>query len=153
MKTFTLKKADLTRDWIIVDCTGQVLGRLASKIALILRGKHKSIYTPHMQCGDNVILINASKIHLTGNKMKQKIFYHHSGYFGGLKEIAYEKLNPAFIVEKAIERMLRQSALRRRIMAEQLKIFNGAEHIHEAQKPVKYKFNRQYVLEKINGGL
>lgn len=137
MKTFSLKKSEISKKWIEIDCAGQVLGRLATNVAIILRGKHKPTYAPHLACGDNVILINADQIILSGKKLTQKKFYYHTGYPGGIKSVLYKDLNPAFMVQKAIERMLRQSCLRRSIMANQLKIFNAERIGYDAQKPIK----------------
>ena len=140
MKTFMPKAADITRQWYVVDAEGQALGRVASQVANILRGKNKPIYTPNVDTGDYVIIINASKVVLTGKKLDQKIYYKHSGYVGGLKETKYRKLladKPEFALRKAIVGMLPKGPLGRQ-MAKKLHVFAGAEHIHAAQQPVKF---------------
>ena len=140
MKTFMPKAADITRQWYVVDAEGQTLGRVASQVANVLRGKNKPIYTPNVDTGDYVIIINASKVVLTGKKLDQKIYYKHSGYVGGLKETKYRKLlaeKPEFALRKAIVGMLPKGPLGRQ-MAKKLHVFAGAEHIHAAQKPVKF---------------
>ena len=137
MKTFIPKAADIDRKWYVVDADGMVLGRLASQVANILRGKNKPIYTPNMDTGDYVIIINASKAVLTGKKLDQKIYYHHSGYVGGLKETKYKDLlnkKSDFAVRHAIVGMLPKGPLGRQ-MAKKLKIYAGAEHDQAAQKP------------------
>ena len=137
MKTFVPKTADIDRKWYVVDAEGLVLGRLASQVANILRGKNKPIYTPNVDTGDYVIIINADKAVLTGKKLDQKIFYHHSGYAGGLKETTYRKLmaeKPEFAVKHAIVGMLPKGPLGRQ-MAKKLRVYAGPEHEHEAQKP------------------
>ena len=134
------KAADITRQWYVVDAEGQALGRVASQVANILRGKNKPIYTPNVDTGDFVIIINASKVILTGKKLDQKIYYKHSGYVGGLKETKYRKLlaeKPEFALRRAIVGMLPKGPLGRQ-MAKKLHVFAGAEHIHAAQKPVKF---------------
>lgn len=136
--TYSAKAADIQKDWIIVDANGVVLGRLASIIALRLRGKHKPTYTPHMDDGDHVIVINADKIRLTGNKAKDDIFYWHTGYPGGIKgkskgAILAGKF-PERVVEKAVERMIPEGPLGRKQM-KNLKVYAGGEHPHEAQSP------------------
>ena len=140
MKTFMPKAADITRQWYVVDAEGQALGRVASQVANILRGKNKPIYTPNVDTGDYVIVLNASKIILTGKKLDQKIYYKHSGYVGGLKETKYRRLlatKPEFALRKAVVGMLPKGPLGRQ-MAKKLHVFAGAEHIHAAQKPVKF---------------
>ena len=137
MKTFMPKAADITRKWYVVDAEGLALGRVASQVANILRGKNKPIYTPNVDTGDFVIVINASKVVLTGKKLDQKIYYKHSGFVGGLKETKYRKLlaeKPEFALKKAIVGMLPKGPLGRQ-MAKKLKIYAGAEHEHAAQKP------------------
>ena len=140
LKTFMPKAADITRQWYVVDAEGQSLGRVASQVANVLRGKNKPIYTPNVDTGDFVIIINASKAVLTGKKLDQKIYYKHSGYVGGLKETKYRKLmaeKPEFALRKAIVGMLPKGPLGRQ-MAKKLHVFAGAEHNHAAQKPVKF---------------
>ncbi|MBQ8074233.1 MAG: 50S ribosomal protein L13 [Clostridia bacterium] len=137
MKTFVPKTADIDRKWYVVDAEGMVLGRLASQVANILRGKNKPIYTPNVDTGDFVIIINADKVVLTGKKLDQKIFYHHSGYAGGLKETKYRKLmaeKPEVAVRHAVVGMLPKGPLGRQ-MAKKLKIYAGDQHEHAAQKP------------------
>ena len=137
MKTFVPKTADIDRKWYVVDAEGLVLGRLASQVANILRGKNKPIYTPNVDTGDYVIIINADKVVLTGKKLDQKIYYHHSGYAGGLKETKYRKLmaeNPELAVRHAIVGMLPKGPLGRQ-MARKLKIYAGDQYEQAAQKP------------------
>ena len=138
MKTFSARPADIDKKWILVDADGVVLGRMASQIALILRGKHKPSYTPHMDCGDNVVVINAGKVHLTGKKLKDKIYYRHTGYPGGIKERRAGEIlagkHPERVVQKAIERMIPSGPLGRRQL-KNLRVYAGAEHPHEAQNP------------------
>ena len=138
MKTPTVKKEDLQRDWHVVDADGKVLGRLASEVAKILRGKHKPIYSPHLDTGDHVIVINAEKVVLTGKKPQNKLYYRHSGYPGGLKTISYERMaarHPDRALRMAIKGMLPHNALGRQIFRK-LRVYAGAEHPHSAQKPV-----------------
>ncbi|MBE9546196.1 MAG: 50S ribosomal protein L13 [Proteobacteria bacterium] len=137
MKTFNAKKEEIIRDWYLVDADGKVLGRLASEIARRLRGKHKPIYTPHIDTGDFVVVVNAEKVSLTGKKMTDKIYYHHTGYPGGIKSITAEKLleeKPERLLRKAVKGMLPKNSLGRQ-MLKKLKIYAGAEHPHEAQTP------------------
>jgi large subunit ribosomal protein L13 len=138
MKTFSARPADIDKKWILVDAEGVVLGRMASQIALILRGKHKPSYTPHMDCGDNVVVINAGKVQLTGKKLADKIYYRHTGYPGGIKERRageiLEGKHPERVVQKAIERMIPGGPLGRRQL-KNLRVYAGAEHPHEAQNP------------------
>ena len=139
MKTFMPKAADITRKWYVVDAEGLALGRVASQVANILRGKNKPIYTPNVDTGDYVIVLNASKIILTGKKLDQKIYYKHSGYVGGLKETKYRKLlaeKPEEAMRHAVVGMLPKGPLGRQ-MAKKLKIYAGAEHEHAAQQPEK----------------
>ena len=137
MKTFSAKPAEVTRDWYIIDAEGKTLGRMATEIARRLRGKHKPEYTPHVDTGDYIVVINAEKIHVTGNKMKQKTYYHHTGYVGNLKSITLEKLlqkAPTRVIEKAVKGMLPHNPLGR-AMYRKLKVYAGAEHPHAAQQP------------------
>ena len=138
MKTYTAKPADIDKTWIIIDAEGIVLGRLASVIAMRLRGKHKASFTPHMDMGDNVIVINADKVQLTGNKRDGKIYYRHTGHPGGIKQrTAREILEGKFperVLTKAVQRMLPGGPLSRRQMTN-LRIYAGAEYPHEAQSP------------------
>ncbi len=139
MKTFSARPADIDKKWILIDADGIVLGRLASQVALILLGKHKPSYTPHMDCGDNVVVVNAGKIHLTGKKLKDKVYYRHTGYPGGIKERRageiLEGKHPERVVQKAIERMIPGGPLGRR-QIKNLRVYAGAEHQQEALKPV-----------------
>ena len=138
MKTFSATPADIEKAWVVIDAEGLVLGRMASIIATRLRGKHKPSFTPHMDCGDNVIVINADKIKLTGNKRADKTYYWHTGYPGGIKSRTAEKIldgaHPERVVLKAVERMLPGGPLSRRQM-KNLHVYAGPEHPHEAQKP------------------
>jgi large subunit ribosomal protein L13 len=137
MKTQILKKSDVTRKWYIVDATNKVLGRLASKIAVVLIGKHKPQYTPHVDCGDYVVIINADKFRVTGTKMKGKIYYSHSFYPGGLKSINLEtmlKKHPERVIYHAVSGMLPKNRLRARRL-KRLKIYTESNHPHTAQSP------------------
>lgn len=137
MRTYMAKAQDISRQWYVVDAAGQTLGRLASEVASILRGKHKPTFTPHVDAGDFVIVINADKIQLTGNKLDQKMAYRHSGYPGGFRATSYRTLmekKPEFVVEKAIKGMLPHNRLGR-AMGKKLKVYCGPEHPHQAQKP------------------
>ena len=138
MKTYSAKPADVERKWYVIDAEGVVLGRLASLIAHRLRGKHKPSYTPHINCGDHIIVVNAEKVRLTGNKLSQKRFYWHTGYPGGIKSRTMEQRlsgkNPETVVLKAVERMLPKGPLGRRNL-KNLRVYVGAEHPHEAQNP------------------
>ncbi|MDP2969121.1 MAG: 50S ribosomal protein L13 [Deltaproteobacteria bacterium] len=138
MKTYQAKKEEVEHQWYLVDAEGKVLGRLASELAKILRGKNKPIYTPHVDTGDFVIVVNAGKVALTGKKMKDKIYYHHTGYPGGIREISGEKLlakMPTEMIRIAVNGMLPKNSLGRQ-MFQKLKVYAGAKHPHEAQKPV-----------------
>ena len=142
MKTFMASPATIDRKWYVVDATDMVLGRLASEVAAILRGKNKPIFTPHMDCGDYVIIVNAEKIKVTGKKMDQKIYYHHSDYVGGMKETTLrQKLakKPEEVVELAVKGMLPKGPLGRQ-MYTKLYVYAGAEHPHAAQKPETLTF-------------
>jgi len=137
MKTYSPRPRDIERRWFVIDASGAVLGRLASEVAAILRGKHKPIYAPHMDTGDHVIVVNAAAVRLTGGKEETKVAYHHSGYPGGLTETKYARLlteKPVFMVEKAIRGMLPKNRLGR-AMAKKLQVYAGPEHPHQAQKP------------------
>ncbi len=139
METYIPKLNEINQKWLVVDANGQILGRLASEVASILRGKNKPIFTPHMDVGDYVIIINAGKIRVTGKKAKTKKYYRHTGYPGGLRSDSYSDLiksNPARILEKAIWGMLPHNKLGKKIY-KKLKIYAGNEHPHEAQKPEK----------------
>ncbi|MBB2205416.1 MULTISPECIES: 50S ribosomal protein L13 [Gluconacetobacter] len=136
--TLSLKPAEVTRDWILIDAEGLVLGRLAAIIAQRLRGKHKPQFTPHVDCGDNIVVINAEKISLTGNKVGQKLFHYHTGYPGGIKQRTItqrlEGKNPGHVVKKAVERMITRGPLQRAQM-KHLYVYAGTEHPHAGQQP------------------
>jgi large subunit ribosomal protein L13 len=137
MKTFTAKPESVKRDWFVVDASGKTLGRVATEIARRLRGKHKPEYTPHVDTGDYIVVINAEKISVTGNKAKAKMYHSHTGYPGGLKSINFEKLivkKPEMIIEKAVKGMLPRGPLGR-AMFRKLKVYAGPEHNHTAQQP------------------
>jgi len=138
MKTYTATPSDIEKKWVLIDAEGLVVGRMASIIATRLRGKHKPTYTPHMDCGDNVIVINAGKVALTGKKMTDKTYYRHTGHPGGIKETNPTRIlagkNPEDVVRKAVQRMLPGGPLSRKQLSN-LKIYPGAEHPHDAQQP------------------
>lgn len=137
MKTFMASPATIDRKWYVVDATDMTLGRLAAEVAKVLRGKNKPIFTPHIDCGDNVIVINAAKVKVTGKKLDQKVYYHHSDYVGGLKEATLrEKLakKPEEVIELAVKGMLPKGPLGRQMFTK-LHVYAGAEHDHAAQKP------------------
>jgi len=137
VKSFTPRPSDIQRSWYVVDADGLTLGRLATRIATVLRGKHKPTYTPHMDMGDHVIVVNADKVVLTGRKEAQKVYYHHSGWFGGLKETsaAHMRANhPERLLEKAVRGMLPKGSLGRQ-MFRKLKVYARSNHPHSAQKP------------------
>ena len=137
MKTISAKEEEIQRDWYVIDAQGQTLGRLATRTATILRGKHKPLYTPHVDCGDYVIIVNAEKVHTTGQKMSQKKYYRHSGYPGGIKEISLrDQLQkfPERVLESAVRGMLPKNRLGRR-MFKKLKVYPGPNHPHQAQQP------------------
>ena len=137
MKTYHAKPGEVEREWLVIDATDVVLGRLASKVAQILKGKNKPQYTPHVDTGDFVVVVNAEKIRLTGNKAFTKSYFSHSGYPGGLKEVSFQRMlekHPERIIEKAVKGMLPKNTLGR-AMNRKLKVYAGANHPHEAQKP------------------
>ncbi len=137
MKTFSAKPAEVKRDWYVIDAEGKTLGRLASEVALRLRGKHKPEYTPHVDTGDYIIVINAEKIGVTGNKEKDKIYYRHTGYIGNMKSVSLGKLRQTFpdrIITTAVKGMLPKNPLGR-AMFKKLKVYAGSEHNHQAQQP------------------
>lgn len=139
MKTFSAKEADVKRDWYVVDASGKTLGRLASQLAFRLRGKHKPEYTPHVDTGDYIVVVNAEKVAVTGRKVSDKIYYHHTGYIGGLKHITFEQLidkAPERIIQAAVKGMLPKNRLGRQ-MLKKLKVYAGPEHRHVAQQPVQ----------------
>ncbi|GAA0354030.1 50S ribosomal protein L13 [Bowmanella denitrificans] len=137
MKTFVAKPETVKRDWFVVDATDKTLGRLATEIARRLRGKHKPEYTPHVDTGDYIVVINAEKVRVTGNKTKDKMYYSYTGYVGGLKETTFEKLQahkPELIIERAVKGMLPKGPLGR-AMFRKMKVYAGSEHAHAAQQP------------------
>src|SRR5246500_392061 len=138
MKTYSAKAADIEKKWVTIDATGLVVGRLASIVALHLRGKHKPTYTPHVDDGDNVIVINAAKVVFTGRKREKKVYYHHTGHIGGIKERTAKSIMegkfPQRIVEKAVQRMLPHGPLGRRQLGN-LRVYAGPDHPHAAQNP------------------
>ena len=146
MKTFSAKPAEVERKWIVIDAEDVVLGRLASKVAMILRGKHKPIYTPHIDCGDHVVVVNAERIALTGNKRKDKTYHWHTGYPGGIKSRTADKIlggdHPERVIVKAVERMVPRNPLGRAMM-KKLRVYAGPEHPHEAQRPEVLDFAAQ----------
>ncbi|MDT0346122.1 50S ribosomal protein L13 [Streptomyces litchfieldiae] len=144
MRTFSPKPGDIQRQWHVIDAADVVLGRLASQAATLLRGKHKPVYAPHVDTGDFVIIVNADKVHLSGNKRTQKLAYRHSGYPGGLRSVRYEDLlknNPEKAVEKAVKGMLPKNTLGRQMFSK-LKVYAGPEHPHAAQRPVPFEITQ-----------
>lgn len=142
MSTYMPKVADIKRDWYVLDAEGKTLGALAVEAAVLLRGKHKATFAYHEDCGDNVIVINAEKIVLTGKKLDQKMYYHHTGYIGNMKKVKYSTLmreKPCFVVEKAIKGMLPDTVIGRKAFT-RLHVYAGAEHKHAAQQPVVREF-------------
>lgn len=139
MKTFSAKPAEVVKKWVLIDAEGVVLGRLASIVANHLRGKHKTTYTPHVDCGDNIIIINAEKVRVTGKKLEDKIFYYHTGHPGGIKERSWGKIlsskHPERLIIKAVERMVPRGPLGRAQM-KNLRVYAGTAHPHEGQTPV-----------------
>lgn len=137
MTTFMANASNIERKWYVIDAKGKSLGRVASKAAVMLRGKHKATYTPHVDCGDNIIIINAKEVALTGNKLDQKIYYNHSGYTGGLRQRTAKEMRenyPVEMVERAVKGMLPKGRLGRQ-MYKKLFVYEGADHKHQAQKP------------------
>jgi large subunit ribosomal protein L13 len=137
VRTYVVKQKDITRKWFVVDADGKTLGRLASKVARILRGKHKPIYSPHLDVGDYVVIVNADRIAVTGRKMDQKMYYRHTGYPGGVKELNLRDMlsrHPTYAVKYAVRGMLPKNRLGRK-MIKKLKVYAGPEHPHEAQQP------------------
>lgn len=144
MKTFVATPANIERKWLVIDASGKTLGRLATEVAKLLRGKHKPTYTPFVDTGDYVIVINASKMVLTGKKLEQKMYRHHSGYAGGMKEISYKNLmakNPEKALELAVKGMLPKNSIGRQ-MFRKLHVYAGAEYAQTAQKPEVYTFEQ-----------
>ena len=143
MKTFSAKPAEVRRDWYVVDATGKTLGRLSTEIARRLRGKHKPEYTPHVDTGDYIVVINAEKVRVTGNKLKDKTYYRHTGYIGNLKSITLDKLldeAPERVIEHAVKGMLPRGPLGRKMLSK-LRVFAGPEHNHAAQQPIPLEVN------------
>jgi len=137
MKTFSAKPQTVSRDWFVVDASGKTLGRLATELARRLRGKHKPEYTPHVDTGDSIVVVNASKVRVTGNKLADKMYHHHTGYIGNLKSVSLQTMmdtTPERVIEQAVKGMLPHNSLGRE-MFRKLKVFAGAEHKHEAQQP------------------
>lgn len=142
MSTYMPKAGDITRNWYVLDASGKPLGKVAAEAAHLLRGKHKPTFTPHADGGDHVIIINADKVVLTGNKADQKMYYHFTGYIGNLKEVKYStlmKTKPEFVVEKAVKGMLPDTVVGRNSFR-RLRVYKGAEHTHQAQQPVAREF-------------
>jgi large subunit ribosomal protein L13 len=145
-KTFSATPRDITQRWYVVDADGQVLGRLASEVAKVIRGKHKPIFTPHMDTGDGVIVINASKVKVTGRKAEGKTYFSYSGYMGHERHTKYSTLHakhPERIIEKAVYGMLPKTALARQILRGKLRVYAGAEHPHAAQQPTPLSFKTE----------
>ena len=143
MKTFSAKPADVRRDWYVVDATGKTLGRLSTEIARRLRGKHKPEYTPHVDTGDYIVVVNAEKVRVTGNKLKDKVYHHHTGYIGNLKSMPLEKMlatHPERVIENSVKGMLPRGPLGRQMLSK-LRVFAGPEHKHAAQQPIPLEVN------------
>ena len=143
MNTFSAKPAEVRRDWFVVDATGKTLGRLSTEIAHRLRGKHKPEYTPHVDTGDYIVVVNAEKIRVTGNKIKDKMYHHHTGYIGNLKSKSLETMleeHPERVLQKAVKGMLPKGPLGRQ-MFKKLRVFKGPEHDHAAQQPIPLEIN------------
>ncbi len=144
MRTYSPKPGDVQRQWHVIDATDVVLGRLSTQAAALLRGKHKPVYAPHVDTGDFVIIVNADKVHLSGNKRTQKLAYRHSGHPGGLRSVRYDDLlekNPAKAVEKAVKGMLPKNSLGRQMLTK-LKVYAGPDHPHQAQQPVLFEITQ-----------
>ena len=142
MSTYMPKAGEITRSWYVLDAAGKPLGKVAAQAAVLLRGKHKPIFTPHADCGDHVIIINAEKAVLTGNKLNQKMYYHHTGYIGHLKEVKYStlmKTRSDFAMTLAVKGMVPDTVIGRKALT-RLRVFKGAEHTHAAQKPEVWEF-------------
>lgn len=142
MSTYMPKSGDIVRKWYVLDAAGKPLGRVAAEAAVLLRGKHKPQFAPHADCGDHVIIINAEKVVLTGNKLDQKMYYHHTGYIGNMKKVKYSALmrtKPTFAVEKAVKGMIPDTTIGREALT-RLRVYAGAEHKHAAQKPEEWAF-------------
>lgn len=142
MSTYMPKKGDITRNWYVLDAAGKPLGKVAAEAATLLRGKHKPTFTPNADCGDHVIIINAAQVVLTGNKLNQKMYYHHTGYIGNMKEVKYStlmKTKPEFAVTKAVKGMIPDTVIGREALT-RLRVYAGADHKHAAQKPEAREF-------------
>lgn len=142
MSTYMPKSGDIVRKWYVLDAAGKPLGRVAAEAAVLLRGKHKPQFAPHVDCGDHVIIINAEKVVLTGNKLDQKMYYHHTGYIGNMKKVKYSTLmrtKPTFVVEKAVKGMIPDTTIGREALT-RLRVYAGADHKHAAQKPEEWAF-------------
>ena len=142
MSTYMANPQTVTRDWYVLDAAGKTLGKVAVEAAVLLRGKHKVTYTPHVDCGDHVIVINASKVVLTGKKLENKMYYHHTGYIGHMKKVKYGNLlknKPVFVIKKAVKGMLPANTLGRAAL-NRLHVYAGEEHLHAAQKPAEREF-------------
>jgi large subunit ribosomal protein L13 len=143
MKTYSAKPAEVRRDWYVVDATGKTLGRLATEIAHRLRGKHKPVYTPHVDTGDYIVVVNAGKVRVTGNKLKDKMYYRHTGYIGSMRSISLEKqlkVAPERVIEHSVKGMLPKGPLGRQMFSK-LRVFRGPEHDHAAQQPKPLDIN------------
>ncbi len=153
MKTYSAKPSEVEAKWLVIDADGVVLGRLASEVAKIIRGKHKPTYTPHIDCGDHVVIINAEKVHLTGRKRENKVYYWHTGHPGGIKGRTAAKIldgaHPERVIEKAVERMVPRGPLGRDQMRK-LRVYAGVEHPHEAQQPAVFDFASRNPKNKRN---
>lgn len=142
MSTYMPKAGDITRSWYVLDASGRTLGSVAAEAANLLRGKHKPTFAPHADCGDHVIIINAEKVVLTGKKLEQKKYYHHTGYIGNLKEVNYStlmKTKPEFVVTKAVKGMVPDTVIGRKALT-RLRVYKGAEHSHASQSPIAREF-------------
>ncbi len=142
MKTFSAKPAEVKRDWYVIDAEGKTLGRLATEVARRLRGKHKTIYTPHVDTGDYIVVVNAEKIHVTGNKDQKKIYHRHTGYIGNMKSVSLGKLRetyPERIIQQAVKGMLPKNSLGRAMFGK-LRVYKGPDHDHQAQQPIALEF-------------
>ncbi len=145
MKTFSATPRDIEQRWFIVDADGMILGRLAAEVARVIRGKHKPIFTPHMDTGDNVIVINASKVKVTGKKAEQKQYFRHTGYMGHERFTPFDTMlskHPERVIEKAVHGMLPKTALGRQVLRRKLRVFAGADHPHAAQQPTPLTFTK-----------
>lgn len=142
MSTYMPKAGDITRNWYVLDAAGKPMGRVAAQAAILLRGKHKPTFTPNADCGDHVIIINTDKAVLTGNKLQQKMYYHHSGYIGNLKEVKYStlmKTRSDFAMQLAVKGMIQDTVIGRNALT-RLRVYKGADHKHVAQKPQEWAF-------------